>query len=826
MMKILMLRILPTLLFCSLQVPGVSLAITITKDTTWQGKVKVSEDVLIPKGVTLTVLPGTVVTVVSAESTKTDPEFISPLTEITVRGTIRVEGNDKSPVEFIGEESRPGSWAGIALDHGVAVIHSLSVKNAETGIYLLDGTASLQGVMLLDNRYGLVVQGDHSKASVEDSRISNNDYGLATFHGAQLSIKSTTVTGNRKKDRITARSKDNGPEIKRYTSQDIPVSRRYKDEAFRGDVVWQGRIEVDGLIRVPQGSRLIVMPGTVVEFLKKDTDGDGIGENGILIQGRLIAKGTKELPIIFRSAEHVKQMGDWDSINIMDSSTGQNLIENCQIEDAYRGLHFHYSNVAVHNTILTRNYRGIQFQESQVEMTGNVLFDNKSGIQGRDSDLIFSDNVIYNNYVGANFFRTTLTAIGNRVLGNWKEGMRIREGVSILKENLIDGNRQGLMLADMFYGEYRRNSFTNNLETGVSLKNADNVELSGNVVAGNGSNGLNIQDSRAQITGNLISDNAERGIGVQSFNGVISDNNIIGNGLYAIDLDGAGDVSAPSNWWGVDEPAKVIFDKRSDPRRGSVLYAKQRTNPYQFAWPLRNILTDTTWRGGISIDNATTVMNGAELRVAPNTTVAFSQGTGLLVKGRLIATGKPNEKILFTSRDKKAAGDWDEIQLEYATGSVISHCVFEYATWGLHSHFTNLSISNSRFVNNYGGMRFRSGPVDVANSVFENNTIGIRAYIGNAVIRENLITRNEIGLFVREKGGGLKITRNNIYDNSSYNIRVGDFNNEDVPAQDNWWGKSEPLTTFFDGRNEPGIGNVLFEPYRDAPVSLDSGAAK
>ncbi len=807
---------------CLCMIPGVSSAITLSKDTVWTGNVVVTEDILVPKGITLTIRPGTTIKVVSAESTKSDPEYLSPLTEITIRGALKVEGDGKgSHVEFHGEEDRMGSWAGIVIDHGTATMNSFRVRNAETAVYLLDGNLQMKGAIIKDNRYGLVAQGNKADAFVDDSTVTENDNGVFTLQGAHLTTKSSNIRGNRKKNSFIAQAKDYNHGVKVDAPQDMSVSRRYKDEVFRGDVVWQGRIEIAGVIRVPQGSRLIVMPGTIIEFLKRDTDGDGIGENGILIQGRLIAKGTMELPIVFRSAERDKQMGDWDSINIMDSAGAQNLIEYCRIEHAYRGLHFHFSNVAVHNSFITNNYRGIQFQESQVDLMGNYLYANKSGLQGRDSDLIFSNNTIHNNYVGANFFRTTLVARGNSIVGNWKEGWRIREGVSTLQENLIDGNRQGLMLSDMFYGSYSRNNFTNNLETGLALKNADNIEVTDNFIAGNGINGLNIQDSRALIKGNQITDNAERGIGVQSFSGLITENNLDNNGLYAIDLDGPSDVSAPSNWWGGGDPAKVIFDNRVEPSRGRVLYEKPSESPLQFTWPLQNISTDTTWRGTIAVNKNTSVMTGAELRVTPKTTVKFSQGTGLLIKGRMIAVGKPAEKIVFTSLENKAASDWDEIRLEYATGSVISNCVFEYATWGLHSHFTNLSITDSRFSNNFGGMRFRSGPVEVKHSIFENNSIGIRAYLGNAVIKENVITKNETGIFVREKGGGLAISGNNMFDNSNYNIRIGDFNNEDVPARDNWWGSIDPFLTIFDGRSEPGIGNVLFEPFSKEPLRLD-----
>lgn len=812
------------ILFTTLN-PSSSQAVTLIKDTIWQGEIKLSDDVLVPKGVTLTIRPATRITVVAAESTKTDPEYISPLTEITIRGVLKVEGTEKDPVEMTGEENRVGSWAGITIDHGIAVMNSFLLKNAENAIHVLDGSLKMTGATLSGNRYGLVLQGSKTDASQDNSLITDNDYGLLTMQGAHLVSKSSTIKNNHKKDNYSAASKEYNPAVEFNSPVDMPVSRRYKDEAFRGDMVWQGRIEVAGTIRVPVGSRLIIMPGTVVEFTKKDTNADGIGENGIMIQGRLIAKGTKEQPIVFRSAETDKQMGDWDSINIMDSAGAQNLIEYCRIEDAYRGLHFHFSNVAVHNSFITNNYRGIQFQESQVDLKENYLGSNKSGVQGRDSDLVFNDNILHKNYVGANFFRTTMTARGNRFMGNLKEGWRIREGISTLQENLIDGNRNGLMLADMFYGDYSRNSFTNNLETGLSLKNADNIEVSGNLIAGNGINGLNVQESRALIKSNQITDNGERGIGVQSFDGLITGNNFAGNGLYAIDLDGTGDVAAPENWWGGSAPEKVIFDKRKDPSRGNVLHEKPQLLPFQFRWPLQYIATDTTWRGNIVINQNTSAMAGANLTVAPKTRVEFSNKTGLLIKGRMIARGTPADKIIFTSLDKKGASDWDEIQLEYATGSEISNCIFEYATWGLHSHFTNLSITDTLFENNFGGMRFRSGPVEIKRSTFRNNSIGIRAYLGNAILTENTITGNENGIFVREKGGGLTISRNNIFDNSNYNIRIGDFNNEDVPAKNNWWGSLDPPATFFDGRNEPGIGKVLYEPFQKEPLKINTGTS-
>lgn len=806
--------------------PSLVLAGVIVKDTVWQGEVRVTEDILVPEGVTLTIRPGTSIKVVSAESTKTDPEYMSPLTEVTIRGRLLVEGNEKSPVEFSGEERKPGSWAGIVIDNGSVAMQSCRIKYAETAVYVLGGNALVKGTLLQDNHYGLVAQGERSDVTVKDSRITENDYGIFSLKGARVETRDVLVKGNRKRDRLSAAVKGESPEKRFDRAGEIAVSRQYKDEVLLGDTIWQGRIEVSGTIRVPEGSRLVITPGTIVEFRKKDTNGDGIGENGLLVQGRLVAKGTMEHPILFRSAEKDKKMGDWDAINIMNSAGAQNLIEYCRIEHAYRGLHFHFSNVAVHKSVLCNNYRGIQFQESLVEIEGNYLYGNKSGVQGRDSDITFSDNIISDNYLGGNFLRANLIVRGNKVVGNWKEGLRIREGVATLQENLIDGNRYGLMVADTYYGDYRRNVITNNVEVGLSMKNVDNVEINGNFVAGNGFNGLNIQESRALVKGNQISDNGERGLGILSFDGVITENNFIKNGLYAVDLDGTKDVSAPFNWWGGDNPESVINDGKDDPAKGRVTYGKAAEGPFPFVWPVRLMETDGIWRGVISVRNTVTVLPGAALRIVPDTRVEFSPGTGLVIKGKIIAAGTREGKIIFTSTQKKGASDWDEILLEYASGSVITHCVFEYATWGVHSHFTNLSVSDSHFTKNYGGMRFRSGPVEIKRSIFEGNYIGMRAYRGNAVISDNIITNNEIGIFVREKGGGLTITHNNLFGNIGYSIRVGDFNDEDVSAQGNWWGYGAPVDTMFDGRTEPGIGKIMYEPYLKEPVKTGLGEIK
>jgi len=221
----------------------------------------------------------------------------------------------------------------------------------------------------------------------------------------------------------------------------------------------------------------------------------------------------------------------------------------------------------------------------------------------------------------------------------------------------------------------------------------------------------------------------------------------------------------------------------------------------------------SVWSGTVRIMSTYTIQKGKTLEIRPGAKILFNKGSGLLVKGTLKAVGLKGKEITFTSAKKGVADSWQEIWFDSAGDSIMEHCVVENARWGLHSHFTRLALTACTIKNSELGLRFRSGPLTISKCRFIGNRIGLRSYQGIAQISESDFTDNEIGIFVREKGGGLKITRSNLFRNSAYNIRVGDFNDEDVKAPDNWWGSDNPSATIFDATNEPDIGRVLFEPY-------------
>lgn len=254
---------------------------------------------------------------------------------------------------------------------------------------------------------------------------------------------------------------------------------------------------------------------------------------------------------------------------------------------------------------------------------------------------------------------------------------------------------------------------------------------------------------------------------------------------------------------------------------GEVKFAPQLQNPRPFVWPLANLVSDALWVGDIRSSELITVAQGVALTVLPGTVCRFDRDVaGVMVYGRLLAQGRPEARIVFTSLAEGGPSEWAGVTLEQAVGSRVENCDFRFAEWGLHIHFVPMTISGCRFLKNDGGLRFRSGPMLLTHSLFSGNRVGLRSYLGNMEIRENEFVGNEIALFVREGGEGVAIHRNNFHGNDRYNLRVGDFDKEDVDARENWWGSGDPLATIYDGRTESGIGKVIFEPYLGSPVGL------
>jgi len=219
--------------------------------------------------------------------------------------------------------------------------------------------------------------------------------------------------------------------------QAAPVQRLHNLE-LTADTVWQGRILIDGQVKVFKGATLTIRPGTEIAFVRQDLDQDGLGDGTLVVEGNLVAVGRRDAPIRFVSAAADPQPGDWLEIRVdfarevhlryceirhsaytLHAHFTRGVVEDCTIRDNIDGCRLGQASFAFHHNLIAHNQgKGINFRNSRVELHHNLIHHNGSGIFLFESDREFSihDNNLYANDFNfrlGDFYQTDVTLIGN-----------------------------------------------------------------------------------------------------------------------------------------------------------------------------------------------------------------------------------------------------------------------------------------------------------------------------------------------------------------------------------------------------------------------------
>jgi len=210
--------------------------LTIDKDTVWDGRIRITGDILVKEGATLTILPGTVIRFDTIEP-KLDkdggrnmlglePPYF-PSAEIIVRGRILAVGTHDFPITFTSSDkaAKAGSWGAISLlGSNGNVIEFCRIYYAYNGVHnhsstavVLNNVFSYNGTAMSFNKEGFnhpvwmliehntIVQNlsgisaRNAFANIAFNHISDNEYyGVWIKEGNDIRVAYNDITKNGK----------------------------------------------------------------------------------------------------------------------------------------------------------------------------------------------------------------------------------------------------------------------------------------------------------------------------------------------------------------------------------------------------------------------------------------------------------------------------------------------------------------------------------------------------------------------------------------------------------------------------------------------------
>jgi hypothetical protein len=324
------------------------------------------------------------------------------------------------------------------------------------------------------------------------------------------------------------------------TRAEAPFTPRlvYADRILTEDTVWRGEVLVAGAVTVAPQATLSIEPGTVVRFQRQG------GQPPLLVvEGRIVAAGSAEAPIVFSSAYAAPLAGDWQGLMLLGTEK-KNLMEHCRIEGAQTGIDAMFSGITLRDVLSERSGIGMRFQDTLVTMDGGGVSGCDTGLRLTESEATLRSIAVAGNRVGisakkSSVYLSDASLSGNRAAAFSGDGCRIK-----LVAGGAVGNGSGItVLASE--GAVTGMKLAKNREYGISLTSS-RIRVSGNQIAGNGDNGMLVFDAGSVAWENSIYENA-------------------GYDLYNA---GTEEFRAPGNWWGTTPPK--IYDNSG---RGRVLYA-------------------------------------------------------------------------------------------------------------------------------------------------------------------------------------------------------------------------------------------------------------
>lgn len=116
---------------------------------------------------------------------------------LSVGGLLLARGNPADPVRMIGSENGAGYWKGITISgKEQSSIQGITVTDADVGIYVNNGKASISDSLVRGNNTGIKVNGRDSSTLIENCIIDRNISHGVDIYSAKVQLNSCTISEN------------------------------------------------------------------------------------------------------------------------------------------------------------------------------------------------------------------------------------------------------------------------------------------------------------------------------------------------------------------------------------------------------------------------------------------------------------------------------------------------------------------------------------------------------------------------------------------------------------------------------------------------------
>jgi parallel beta-helix repeat protein len=272
-----------------------------------------------------------------------------------------------------------------------------------------------------------------------------------------------------------------------------------------GNTIWEGRVEVEREVTVSDNAVLTIRPGTSVSFRKG---------TGLVVGGALIAKGSREAPIRFHSAEKVPERGDWAGIRLQGGN-GATILERCGILHAATAIAVGAGAPAIRDCEITAGATGVEIERNASPVvSGNRITKMTEGgiVSMMGASPTIERNALVECVVAGIFAaNNSAPAVRGNTVERCGKGLLINGTIPPVEGNIFRKNGDGLQMVQSGQEQIiRGNRFEGN-EVGLRCENFSAPLVEENEFVGNGDAIFCFQASSPMIRRNGITGN-RRGI--------------------------------------------------------------------------------------------------------------------------------------------------------------------------------------------------------------------------------------------------------------------------------------------------------------------------